>query len=111
MEEQTELEKLIFAYLNVQDFEIINASKHIKLIYFVYDKNDSHAKIMYSNNMVVISKELSNEIKSYFNITDDDASFEITNWIESKLNVKINIWDVKVYGGMIGDYWLSVNDD
>jgi len=112
MKDDNQLEELVFAYLNAQDFEIIHKEGYHKYAYFVYDKDDTHAQIMYHKTFVVISKELSDEINSYFNVpSGDNASVEIKNWIESKLNTKIDIWDVKIYGGMIGDSWLSVNED
>lgn len=112
MKDDNQLEQLVFAYLDAQDFEIIRKGVNKKYTYFVYDKDDTHAQIMYTKQFVVISKELSDEINSYFNVpSGDNASVEIKNWIESKLNTKIDIWDVKIYGGMMGDSWLSVNED
>ena len=117
MKDDNQLEELVFAYLNAQDFEIIRKEGirkegYHKYVYFVYDKDDTHAQIMYHKTFVVISKELSDEINSYFNVpSGDNASVEIKNWIESKLNTKIDIWDVNIYGGMMGDAWLSVNED
>lgn len=112
MKDDNQLEQLVFAYLDAQDFKLIHKGIYHKYAYFVYDKDDSHAQIMYHKSFVVISKELSDEINSYFNVpSGDNASVEIKNWIESKLNTKIDIWDVKIYGGMMGDSWLSFNED
>ena len=82
MKDDNQLEELVFAYLNAQDFEIIRKEGYHKYVYFVYDKDDTHAQIMYHKSFVVISKELSDEINSYFNVpSGNNASVEIKNWI------------------------------
>jgi|688.fasta_scaffold347537_4 hypothetical protein len=84
---ESQIDNVIFKYLDNQDFIQINFDEKI---YFVNSVNDVYAQIKYDkkNGWCVIYYELVNEISSFFSMEYSDSKQVIGKWVENTLQMK-----------------------
>ena len=60
-------------------------------IYFVKSKDDEYAQIRYftDNGWCLISKNLINEISSWFSLDESDSKTYIARWVENTLQMRV----------------------
>ncbi len=89
----SQLESVIFLYLDNQDF--INIEKNNR-IYFVNSENDEYAQIRYnkSSGWCYASWELVGEISSFFSLEEFDSEKVIGKWVENTLQVRVTHTDL-----------------
>ncbi len=80
------LERVIFSYLDSQDFIQI---KKYDSIYFAYSENDEFAQIRYDDGLCYIGLDLIKEISSYFSLQRSDSEQVISRWVENTLQMKV----------------------
>ena len=85
---ESQLDKIVFKYLDNQDF--IQIKKDNK-IYFVNSEGDKHVQISYdeSNGSCGIYYRLINEISDFFSIEKSDSKEVIGRWVENTLQRRI----------------------
>jgi hypothetical protein len=84
---ESKLEKVIFRYLDNQDFIQI---KRVSLTYFVNSKDDEYAQIKYSSlGGCTISPELIKEISSFFSLDESDSESAIGRWVGNTLQMRV----------------------
>ena len=81
-----DLERVIFSYLDSQDFIQI---KKYDSIYFAYSENDEFAQIRYDDGLCYIGLDLIKEISSYFSLQRSDSEQVISRWVENTLQMKV----------------------
>jgi len=57
---------------------------------------------------LIISDGLTKEISSFFSLDEDDTEIVIRDWVSSKINIDIPIWQVHTISGMFADVYLSM---
>ena len=89
---ESQFDKVIFRYLNNQDF--IQIEKNNK-IYFVNSESDKYAQIRYDENSEVcfINLDLIKEISSFFSLQRSDSKEVIGRWVENTLQMKVTDTD------------------
>ena len=110
---ESKLEQLVDIFLDEQNFVVIEHKIELKkYFYFVHSENSKHAQIVYDvwSGRLFFNDNLLSSILGFFNIDEDDASIYIRNWVQNKLNYKINIWSVKSYNenSIIGHILLKL---
>ena len=82
------LERVIFSYLDIQDFVQIERGRNI---YFVNSENDKYAQIRYDkeDGHCFININLIREISSYFSLQESDSKQVIGRWVENTLPMKV----------------------
>ena len=93
---ESQIDKVIFKYLNNQDFIQI---KKDDIIYFAYSENDEYAQIMYDKDdgWCYIDYDLIEEISSFFSLGLSDSKEVISRWVENTLQMKVtNTKDNKI---------------
>jgi len=84
---ESKLEKVIFRYLDNQDFIQIETDERI---YFVNSEGDEYAKIKYSIlGGCTISPELIKEISSFFSLDESDSESAIGRWVGYTLQMRV----------------------
>jgi hypothetical protein len=85
---ESKLNKVIFRYLNNQDFIRIDK---VSNIYFVNSEGDEYAQIRYYevNGWCYISNKLVNEISSFFSLSESDSEQVIVRWVEDTLQMNV----------------------
>ena len=86
---ESQLDKVIFIYLNNQDFIQI---KKGNTIYFVNSEGDEYKDSLiqyFRSGDCVISFELIDEIKNFFSIEFDNAKYVIARWVENTLDIRV----------------------
>ena len=84
---ESQLDKVIFIYLNNQDFIQI---KRVSLTYFVNSKDDEYAQIKYITlGGCTISPELIEEISSFFSLDESDSESAIGRWVGNTLQMRV----------------------
>jgi hypothetical protein len=94
---KSQLDKVIFKYLDNQDFIQIKKGKHI---YFVNSEGDKYAQIRYdkpagwfrydkSDGRCYIDIKLINEISTFFSLQESDSKQFIGRWVENTLQMRI----------------------
>jgi hypothetical protein len=85
---ESKLEKVIFRYLDNQDFIQIESGE---TIYFANSKDDEKAQIRYDegDGYCEINNGLINEISSFFSLNERDSIDKICSWIESTTGMDI----------------------
>jgi hypothetical protein len=80
--------KIIFKYLDSQNFVVIGNSKKI---YFVNSESDEYSKISYNKNngWCIIYHELIEEISTFFSIKESDSEKVVSMWVENTLQMKV----------------------
>jgi len=89
---ESQLDKVIFRYLNIKDFIQIESGDKI---YFVNSEDDEYAKIRYDkdNGWCYIYWELVEEISSFFSLSESDSEQVIGRWVEDTLQMRVTaIW-------------------
>ena len=102
---ESQLDKVIFRYLDNQDLIEVRRSNEIC---FLNSSDDLWAVMKYRNGKLIISDELTYELKSFFSIDQDYAEITIKDWVSNEIGEDIDIWDVRTLGGMIADVNLSM---
>ena len=88
---QSQLDKIVFKYLENQDF-IIKRMNSGNINYFVNSEGDGYADALIQHHRsgdCVISYELINEIATFFSIDFDDSKYVIARWIENTLDRRV----------------------
>ena len=82
------LERVIFSYLDSQDFIQIKKNNNI---YFVNSEGDKYAQIRYEekDGWCYINFDLINEISSFFSLQPYDSEQVIGRWVENTLQMKV----------------------
>jgi hypothetical protein len=85
---ESQFDKVIFKYLDNQDFIQIKKGDRI---YFVNSEGDNFGQIRYDkkNGWCVIYYELINEISSFFSMEESDSKEVIGRWVENTLQMKV----------------------
>ena len=85
---ESQLNKIIFNYLDGQDFIQIESDLDI---YFVNSENDEFAQIRYDedNDWCYIGLDLIEEISSFFSLQPYDSKEVIVKWVENTLQMKV----------------------
>ena len=83
-----DFERVIFSYLDSQDFIQI---KKNNFIYFVNSEGDEYAQIRYNEDSEVcfINIDLVKEISSFFSLERSDSKEVIGMWVENALQMKV----------------------
>ena len=86
---ESQLDKIIFRYLDNQDFIRIERKDRI---YFVNSEGDDYAQIRYDkkDGWCGIHYELVNEISSFFSLEKYDSIDGIGRWVENTLQMRVN---------------------
>ena len=85
---ESQIDKVIFMYLDNQDFiQIENRDR----IYFVNSEGDEYAQIRFDKNdgWCYIYYELIEEISSFFSMQGSDSESVIGRWVENTLQMKV----------------------
>ena len=82
------LERVIFSYLDSQDFIQIDRNNNI---YFVNSEGDKYAQIRYdkSDGWCYINYDLIKEISSFFSLKSSDSKEVIGRWVENTLRMRV----------------------
>jgi len=85
---ESQREKVIFKYLDNQDFIQI---KRGGSIYFANSEGDEYAQIIYdkSDGWCIINYELINELSSFFSLDEFDSEQVIGRWVENTLKMRV----------------------
>ena len=85
---ESQLDRIIFDYLNGQDFIQI---KKYYIIHFAYSENDEYAQIRYDEDdeICFINIDLNKEISSLFSLGRDESQKVIGRWVENTLQMKV----------------------
>jgi hypothetical protein len=100
---ESQIDNVIFKYLDNQDFLIYSNGKKFNRytyflninkkygIYFVNSEGDEYAQIRFDKDdgLCFITKDLVNEISSFFSIQDSDSRQVIGRWVENTLKMKV----------------------
>ena len=83
-----DLERVLFSYLDSQDFIRIDKSGNI---YFVNSEGDEYAQIVYykTHGWCVIYFDLIKEISSFFSLKNSDSGKIISKWVENITQMKV----------------------
>ena len=101
---ESKLEKVIFRYLDNQDFIQIEKGNRI---YFVNSEGDESAQIRFNkkDGWCYIYWELVEEISSFFSLSESDSEQVIGRWVEDTLQMRVtNTTD----GGTKDIIWLRI---
>jgi hypothetical protein len=92
----SQLESVIFSYLNSQGFIQVDYKSSI---HFIDPADDNYAVIIYMKNdgWCGIYRYLVEEISSYFSLDNTESKAIIAKWVENKLQMKV--------GETPNDYW------
>ena len=84
---ESQLDKVIFKYLDNQDFIIIDTNGSI---YFVNSESDEYGQIRYDKDgWCVIYYKLVDEISTFFSLQESDSEQVIVRWVENTLQMKV----------------------
>jgi hypothetical protein len=85
---ESQREKVIFRYLDNQDFIPIEKGDKI---YFANSEGDKYAQIRYGKDdgRCVMKYELIKEISSFFSLEESDSEKVIGIWVENTLQMKV----------------------
>ena len=84
---ESQIDKVIFKYLDNQDFIPIEKYQRV---YFVNSERDRYAQISYNKDgWCYIYYGLINEISSFFSLKQTDAEQVIGRWVENTLQMKV----------------------
>ena len=83
-----DLERVLFFYLDSQDFIQIEKNNRI---YFVNSESDEYAQIRYDEDSEVcfINIDLVKEISSFFSLEHSDSKEVVGMWVENTLQMKV----------------------
>ncbi len=85
---ESQIDKVIFRYLNHQDFIQIEKGSNI---YFVNSEGDEYAQIRFDKNdgWCYIDIKLIKKISSFFSLQRSDSKQVISRWVENTLQMKV----------------------
>ena len=85
---ESQFDKIIFDYLDSQDFIQINKNNKI---YFAYSENDEYAQIRYNKDSgwCYIDYDLIKEISSFFSLQRFGSIQVIGRWVENTTQMKV----------------------
>ena len=85
---ESQLDKVIFKYLNNQDFIVTGNDTSL---FFINSEGDEYAQIRYNKNdgWCFISIDLIKEISSFFSLELTDSKEVIGRWVENTLQMKV----------------------
>ena len=85
---ESKLDKVIFKYLDNQDFIKIEKGNRI---YFINSEDEEYAKIRYDKNdgWCYIYYVLVTEISNFFSLEYSDSEEVISRWVENTLQMKV----------------------
>ena len=85
---ESQIDKVIFKYLDNQDFIRIEKGDNI---YFVNSEGDIYAQIVYNKNngWCYIYYKLVEEISAFFSMQKSDSESLIGRWVENTLQMKV----------------------
>ena len=85
----SQLDKVIFKYLDNQDFIQIETDDNI---YFTNSESDKHAQVRYDkrNGVCYIYWKLIQEISHFFSIEYYDSELVIGRWSQNSLQMKVS---------------------
>jgi len=111
---ESKLEKVIFKYLDIQDFVIYdNKKKFSNYLYFLNSESDRESQIsVYTNNAfgevrnwIFVNSDLTDKLSTFFSIDKSDCLDIIKEWVNNTLGISDStIWDGPY------DYRLTVID-
>ena len=101
---ESKLDRVIFKYLNNQDFIQIEKSDGV---YFVNSEGDEYAQIKYfkKDSKCVIYTGLIGEVSSFFSMQGYDARETIGRWVGKTLKVDI---DYCLWANNIKSEWMQI---
>ncbi len=105
---KTQLDKVIFKYLDNQDFII--TGNDISL-FFVNSENDEYGIIRYEkkDGWCYIKYKLVEEISNFFSLQLSDSKEVIGRWVENTLQVMVTNTEVgEIYEGVVVENTLQV---
>ena len=102
---ESQLDKVIFKFLDNQKFVKVKRGKDL---FFAYSPDDGWGVIKYDKYRLIINKDLTSEVMSFFSMDQDDAEISIRDWVSQKINKQIDIWEVKSLSGFMADINLSM---
>jgi hydroxymethylglutaryl-CoA reductase len=88
---ESQFDKMIFKYLDNQDFVVIKMGNRL---YYVNSEDDEYAQIRYhpKDRWCTINYDLVGEVSKFFSLDYEDSISVINRWIENKLGIKsINV--------------------
>jgi hypothetical protein len=99
----SQLESVIFLYLDNQDFIRIERDDKI---YFANSEGDEYAQIRYDkkNGWCYISWKFVGEISSFFSLDESDSEQVIGRWVENTLQMRVT----HTFGQIQKSYWELV---
>ena len=85
---ESQIDKLIFKYLDNQDFIVTGNDTSL---FFINSESDELAQIRYDEDRGVcfINIDLNREISSFFNLGRDESQRVISRWVENTLQMKV----------------------
>ena len=84
---ESQFDKVIFKYLDNQDFVKIKKNNRI---YFVNSEGDEYAQIRFDKDgWCFINFDLVEEISSFFSLQRFDSKQVISRWVENTLQLKV----------------------
>ncbi len=85
---ESQLDKVIFRYLDNQDFIRIERDDEI---YFANSEGDKYAQIRYNKDdgWCYIHYKLVDEISSFFSLEESDSMEVIDRWVENTLQMRV----------------------
>ena len=94
-----DLERVLFSYLDGQDFVVIKMKNRL---YYVNSENDEYAQVRYhpKDRWCTIHYDLVEEIGNFFSLDTYQSIGVINRWVENKLG--INSINVEVASPLVG---------
>jgi hypothetical protein len=94
---ESKLEKVIFRYLDSQDFIQIEKNGSI---YFINSEGDEYGQIRYDkkDGWCGIYYKLTEDISSFFSLQEYDSEQVIGRWVENTLQVRLTNTFVEIQG-------------
>ena len=83
-----DLERVIFSYLDGQDFIVTGNDTSL---FFINSESDEYAQIRYDEDseLCFINIDLNKEISSLFSLGRDESQKVISRWVENTLKMKV----------------------
>ena len=99
---ESQIDKIIFKYLDNQDFIVTGNDTSL---FFINSESDKLAQIRYDEDSEVcfINIDLNKEISSFFSLGRDESQKVISRWVENTLKMKVTT----TLSGKKFDYQIS----
>ena len=102
---ESQFDKVIFNFLDNQKLVKVKKGKDL---FFAYTPDDNSGVIKYNKHRLIVNKDLTFEVMSFFSIDQDDAEIVIRDWVSKEINKKIDVWEVTSLSGLMADANLSM---